>query len=360
MALVILRANPPERLVDRDFSGGRQTSTTTEPLALAIDLGGTWFRVAAISRGGDVVARLQRPTAAQRAAEEVVRDLCAGVREIRDQVTNRQIVGLGVSAPGPLDPEAGVIIEAPGLPQWRNVPLTRLLEEELGLSVALGNDANLAALGEARCGAGRGAAHLVYLTVSTGVGGGMIVDGRLLLGVRGLAGESGHMNIWPDGAPCGCGNRGCLEAYASGAGLVRLAHDAIAAGRPTELVAHGADLRAVDIAESADRGDPLARELFHQAGTALGIGVRNLLHLFNPSAVVIGGGVSRAGAILWEPMLAVVDADRYGTFRSDARILQAELGDDPGLVGAGLFAHDRFGDVLMGAPATDPSARIEA
>jgi glucokinase len=168
----------------------------------------------------------------------------------------------------------------------------------------------------------------------------VIVDGRMLLGERGIAAEAGHMAISLDGPPCGCGNHGCLEAYASGTAIARRAGEEIAAGRQTLLADLGHDVEAVDVARAADQGDELAQELIEEAGYALGIGVRNLLHLFNPEVVVIGGGVSRIGDRLWNPMRAVVESDAMDAYRQNLRIVPAELEDDPGLVGAALLTHE--------------------
>jgi glucokinase len=220
------------------------------------------------------------------------------------------------------------------------VPLTEQLEQATGLPVVLGNDANLAGLAEARLGAGRGASNLVYLTVSTGVGAGIVVAGRMLLGEHGMAAEAGHMAITLGGPLCGCGNRGCLEAHASGTAIANRAMEAIAAGRPTTLAGRQEPIEAVHVAEAAEQGDALAIELITHAGTALGVGVRNLLHIFNPTVVVIGGGVSRIGPLLWDPMLEVVHHDAMTAYRQDLRIVPAALGDDPGLIGAGLLTHE--------------------
>lgn len=309
-------------------------------VAIAIDLGGTQFRVAAVTRDAGILARLAFPTRAQEDPGVVIRELAAAVSEIRAGIPNCTAVGLGVAAPGPLDPVAGVVYQAPNLPRWRHVPLARELSRLTGLPVALGNDANLAALAEARCGAGRGARNLVYLTVSTGVGSGFILDGHLLVGQHGAAAEAGHMAISLDGPLCSCGNRGCLEAYASGTGLARRAREAMAAGRESLLAQVDAELKATDIAEAAERGDALAQELIAQAGHALGVGVRNLLHLFNPSVVVIGGGVSRIGPRLWEPMLQAVNCDALEIYRTDLRIVPAELGDDSGLIGGAIMVYE--------------------
>lgn len=310
------------------------------PVAIAIDLGGTQFRVAAITPDGRILARRAHPTDSDAEPDAVIRKLAQVVDEVRAELQGSAVLGLGVAAPGPLDHVSGVVFQAPNLPQWKDVPLAQRLKELTGLRVFVGNDANLAALAEARCGAGTGARNLVYLTVSTGVGSGFVVDGQLLVGEHGAAAEAGHMAISLDGPSCGCGNRGCLEAYASGTALVNRAHEAIGAGRTSQLSELDRELEAIDVAQAAEAGDALAQELVQQAAIALGIGVRNLLHLFNPSVVVIGGGVSRMGARLWKPMLEVVNADAMESYRRDLRIVPAKLGDDSGLIGAALLVHE--------------------
>ncbi len=319
-------------------------SARADAVAIAIDLGGTQFRVAAVTPTGQIIARAAYATRADQAPAVVIADLAQRTVEAVTRLAGRPIVGLGVAAPGPLDPVAGIVFQAPNLPLWHNVPLARELSQATGLQVVLGNDANLAALAEARCGAGQGAANLVYLTVSTGVGSGMVIDGRLLLGEHGAAAEAGHMAISLDGPLCGCGNRGCLEAYASGTAIARRANEVVAEGRPTILAGRREEIEAIDVAEAAEQGDELAREIIAEAGHALGIGVRNLLHLFNPSVVVIGGGVSRIGPRLWDPMWEVVNRDCMEQYRQGLKILPAALGDDSGLIGAGLLAHELLSD----------------
>jgi glucokinase len=315
-------------------------SPGAESVALAIDLGGTNSRVAAVTADCEIVARIAHDTRADEEPDAVIADLARAVAEIREQISGRSVVGLGVAAPGPLDPETGVVFQAPNLPQWHNVPLADDLQQLTGLPVYIGNDANLAALAEARHGAGRGASNLIFLTVSTGVGSGILAHGRLVLGEHGVAAEAGHMTISMDGPLCMCGNRGCLEAYASGTSLVNRARAAMAAGRASTLARLGHDLDAKDIEQAADGGDALAQELIEEAGTALGYGVRNLLHLFNPTVVVIGGGVSRIGPRLWDPMWRVIRADAMPQYQQDVRIVPAALGDDMGLIGAALLVHE--------------------
>jgi glucokinase len=322
------------------MDSGLRTQDSGLDVALAIDLGGTRFRVAAVSPEGRILERSDHLTQAEAAPEVVIAELSAAVAEISGRVGSAHILGLGVAAPGPLDPDAGIVYWAPNLPLWVNVPLTKLLSAATGLPVVVGNDANLAGFAEARCGAGCGAMNLVYLTVSTGVGSGIVVNGQLLLGDKGAAAEAGHMAISRDGPLCSCGNRGCLEAYASGTSLAKRAREAIAVGRPTTLVAEGEGLDATHIAAAAEAGDSLAQELIADAGRALGLGVRNLLHLFNPSVVVIGGGVSHIGPRLWDPMMDVIAADTWDIYRQGLRVVPPDLGDDSGLIGAALLVHE--------------------
>lgn len=313
-----------------------------ETIAIAIDLGGTRSRVAALGPHATFVARTEHLTAAESGPDAIIDQLAAAVREIREGLPGVQPIGLGIAAPGPVDRATGVVIQAPNL-GWRNVPLASRLEAATGLPTVLGNDANLAALGEARFGAGRGEQNLVYLTVSTGIGSGILVNGSLLLGETGAAGEAGHTTVWWDGRLCSCGNRGCLEAYASGTAIVERALEAMDSGRSSALARYGRHFEAEEVEQAAQAGDALARELIADAGTALGVGIRNLLHVFDPAVVVIGGGVSRMGALLWDPMREVVHADPLGTYAQRVRIVPAELGDDPGLVGAATLVFETLG-----------------
>jgi glucokinase len=275
----------------------------------------------------------------------VIAALAQGVNEVRAQLAHPPL-GLGVAAPGPVEHGSGLVLEAPNL-GWKDpVDLGAELARATGLQTFLGNDANFAALGEARFGAGRGASSLIYLTVSTGIGGGIIIDGKLLVGAHGAAGEAGHTVIYRDGRSCHCGNSGCLEAYASGTALAERALEAIQQGRSSTLALAGAEIEAEQVAEAAAQGDPLAQELIHEASTALGIGVRNLLHLLDPEVVVIGGGVCNIGPSFWDPMMEMVQADPYADYAQNARIVHAALEPDQGLLGAAAWVYDQTDTAL--------------
>jgi glucokinase len=258
--------------------------------------------------------------------------------EAMEGISPAEITGIGIGAPGPVNPTTGVIYEAPNLTGWRNVPLRTLISERFGRPTFLGNDANVAALAEATFGVARGIQDMVYLTISTGIGSGIIAGGRISSGAHGLAAEAGHTIIKPDGPLCGCGNRGCLEMLASGPAIARDVVTRLKKGkksRITRLV--GGDLGKVDariINEAAQAGDKLAVNAFRRAGKYLGIGITNLLHLFNPRMVVLGGSVTKAGPLLFDPMWATIQAHALPGFTEGLAIVRAALGDDVGLLGA--------------------------
>jgi len=305
------------------------------PLAVAVDLGGTRFRVGLVDRDGGLHAHTAYPTDAASGPDAILGRIGEAILgAVAAAPAGSRAVGVGMVAPGPLDPWRGVIYTAPNLPGWDNLPLADRLAALCHLPVRVGNDANLAALGEHHFGAGRGVSHMIYLTVSTGVGGGIIVDDRLLLGARGVAGEPGHMTIDLHGRRCNCGNYGCLETLASGTAIAREAAEALAAGRPSALGPPGATPTAAAVAAAAAAGDPLAVELLEAAARAAAVGIVNLLHLFNPRLIVIGGGVSHAGALWWDAVRAEVERRAMPIYLQDLQIVPAALGDDAGLYGA--------------------------
>jgi glucokinase len=225
------------------------------------------------------------------------------------------------------------------LPGWFRVPLIDHLQEALALPVVLENDANAAALGEFRYGAGKGARSIVYLTVSTGIGGGIILEGKIWHGLKDAAGEIGHMTVCPDGPLCGCGNRGCLEAMASGTSIARRAREAVAAGRQTGLSEIPA-LTSADVVRLAQAGDVVAREVWDSAVTYLGIGVAAVITILAPERVVIGGGVTRAGDFLFDSLREHLRRRVKLVPVESVAILPAALGPDVGILGAAAVALD--------------------
>ncbi len=298
---------------------------------VAVDIGGTHMRVALFAADGQKPLRRERvPTLGPQPPE--VR-LVALLRRIWP--SDGMVQGIGVAAPGPLDPYRGVILATPNIPAWRNFPLADHLRAAFGVPVVVDNDANLAAWGEWRYGAGRGCRHMLYVTVSTGIGAGVIVDGRLLHGARGLAGELGHVAVVADGPRCGCGQRGHLEALASGTAIARRARAALAAGAVSTLADLSALPTSADVARAAQAGDGLAREIMTTAAGHLGRALAGFLHIFNPERVVLGGGVVQAGEVFWRPLEdALRQAVMHPAYLDGVLLTRAALGDDAGLLGA--------------------------
>lgn len=346
----------------------------TSMLTVSIDLGGTLIRIA-LMRGTTIYARMTMPTGPEATPETVLEQIDQALKHNLNEadLTWNEVAGIGISAPGPLDNQAGIICSPPNLPRWRNVPLRDMLQEQYQKPVWLENDANAAALGEYLFGAGRGCHEMVYLTVSTGIGGGIISEGRLFEGKRGTAGELGHMTIDWQGERCPCGNVGCLELFASGTAIARQARRAIAEERGSELRAflqaqaeHGSSqvaeeqsdlpgqrevrlasnepprVTAQAVALAAQAGIPLACEIIERAALALGVGLVNILHVFSPELIILGGGVIQMGERFLEPALRIVQERAMGANREQAQIVLAQLGSDAGLIGAGalpLYAH---------------------
>ncbi len=311
-----------------------------ERLVVGVDLGGTHIRAVLANEQGRILDRAQVRTYAAEGLPAVLDRIITTVRRVAEGVPGVAAVGIG--APGPIDSRSGVVSNPPNLPGWVNVPLGRIVEETVGIPTFLGNDANVAALGEFAFGAGKDVQHLIYITVSTGVGGGIIVDGKLLEGQRGAAGEVGHMVVEPGGPLCSCGGYGHLEALVSGTAIGRQACEAIEAGRwsiATELACDNPNgVTARIITEAAKQHDELALELLAQAGRRLGYAVINLVHLFNPQMVAIGGGVSVAGEHLLGPMREVVLDGLMPVFKQDLQMVTASLGTDAGIFGTVALA----------------------
>ncbi len=302
---------------------------------IAVDLGGTQIRTARYTADGVQEARVAMPTNPQDGVEPVLQRMRSAIRQVWPM--QGQVAAIGVGVPGPLDSKKGIVRFAPNL-GWSDVPLRRLMLETFDVPVFVANDADVAALGEHRFGAGQGVADMVYLTVSTGVGGGLIVDNHLFTGGNGLGGEVGHITVEPHGRRCRCGNIGCLETVASGTAIARAARERIAAGEPSALIDMvNGDLSLItakEVNEAGQRGDPLARAVFAEAGSYLGIAMVSLMYLLNPSLFVLGGSVTKAGELLLAPLRATIEDRAPQAYREQTRIVTAMLGGDVGLWGA--------------------------
>ncbi len=324
------------------------------PYLIAVDLGGTQIRAALCDPQGQILRRIARPTLAAEGPAAVIGRLEEAIATAMEGTPADQIAGIGIGAPGPLNPISGIILEAPNLPGWVNVPLRNMISARFGLPTFLGNDANLAGLAEYTFGAGRGRPDMIYLTISTGVGSGIIVDGKMVLGAHGLGAEAGHIIVDPKGPRCGCGHNGCLEAFASGTGIARHVVSRIKAGKKTRITKMvGDDLNKVDarvVSEAAKLGDKLAIQALQRAGKYLGIGIASLLRLFNPTMIVLGGSVTKAGPLLFDPMWAAIKEYAPAIYWEGLAVAQAALGDDVGLLGAAALAASQ----LRIAAGTEP------
>jgi glucokinase len=307
---------------------------------IGIDLGGTKIAAAVLTPDGVLHEREHVPTEAEEGREHVIARLIAVVRSLQER-TSYTVHAIGIGAPAPLSPSQGIIWEAPNMPGWDRVPLRDLMQGELSLPVALENDARAAGLAEARVGAGRSASSMLYVTVGTGIGGALLIDGRLIRGASETAGEIGHMVMNPSGPLCGCGNYGCLEQYSAGPAIERRAAELIREGAPSILSEIAADrLTGESVAEAARAGDAVGLRAYQDAGTWLGAGIASVVNLFNPATVVVGGGVAQTGDLLMSPVRSSVRHHSLNRAFEALTINTAMLGTDAGILGAGMAAID--------------------
>ena len=322
----------------------RPLGSRRELPTIGIDIGGTKVLGGVVDAAGRVLARRLHPTPGTDVAE-VERVIALVVEELAEEVGgHHEVAAVGIGAAGFVDTDRSRVRFSPHL-AWRDEPLRDAVQARVGLPVVVDNDANAAALAEVRFGAALGHREVLCLTLGTGIGGALVLDGRVLRGANGMAGEFGHMQVVPGGHRCECGNRGCWEQYASGNALVRDARELIRAASPVahrlrELVGGDAGLvTGPVVTEAAREGDPLAVELFHDMGGWLGVGLAGMAAAFDPSCVVVGGGVSDAGEILLAPARAAFSRNLVGRgHRREPDIVAAALGGDAGLIGAAAMA----------------------
>lgn len=307
--------------------------------AIALDLGGTQVRAALVDRNGKIHNRVATPTGTAHGPEVILQQMCNAALATINGVDPERILGVGVCAPGPLNASEGISLSMPTIRGFENVNLRIPLEQALGFPVWFENDASAAALGEWRFGAGMGLHNFVYITVSTGIGGGVVVDNRLMRGRLGLAGEVGHMTILHKGDTCSCGNNGCWEAYASGTAFMRRARARVESSSVTLLSDCPAPLHGQAIFDAAAKGDPLALALVSEEAEFLGIGIANLLHLYSPEVIIVGGGMSTHLEVLRPGISAKVREAAMKGFE-DIPVVRATLDGNSGLIGAAVLVFD--------------------
>ncbi len=328
-----------------------------ETIYAGVDLGGTKILTALSDNEGNLLGRHRLNTEAQKGQQKIIENIFRSLSRAagRGGIELSDLQAVGVGSPGPLDPEEGIVHATSNLP-FSDFPLKNMLKEKIDLPVYVDNDANAAALGEYLFGAGQGGGDQIYITVSTGVGGGVIIDGEIYHGSGSGAGEIGHMIINPGGPTCGFGqHRGCLEAMASGTAIAREASRVIETGRAPELKSRLYDA-CIDpkkakipgdlIADAAREGNEALRAVFKEMGFYLGIGAANLISIFNPDRIIFGGGVMEARDLFWEEMLISLGDHALVSSRQECELLEAELGEETGVIGAlalALKAENRNG-----------------
>lgn len=316
------------------------------PLFAGIDLGGTKLLVLVCDGAGGIVGTVRTPTLAQQGPDAVIERIATAVEQAMAEAgaMTDDLAAVGIAAPGPIDYINGIVTDPPNLPGWHDVPLGRALRDRLHAPVRLENDANCGAVGEHRYGAGRGYRHMVYVTASTGIGGGVIIDDELYVGASGAAGEVGHLGVSAAGPSCGAGHPGCLEAYASGTGIAARAQEAIDAGRMAHLARMAErtpPLTAESVYLASQQGEAEAGAIIESAGRYLGMGLASVINAFNPEAVVIGGGLTNMGDAYLGPAIATARERSFAQSFADVRIVEWELGEMGTALGAMRIAQDR-------------------
>ena len=311
---------------------------------LAIDLGGTKIIAAIISNQGRVITREYYLTLAEEGPQLVIKRTLSAIDRLLSlgKIDSSQLNSISIAAAGAIDFGKGLVTLSPNLPGWYDIPLRDLIKEKYRVNTFLINDASAAALGEHRFGAGKGVNNLILLTLGTGIGGGIIINGKLYSGPCGSAGEIGHMTIDVNGPRCSCGNIGCLEMLASGTAVAREAIKRIRQGERSSLteIVEGKieSITAEKVEVAAQGGDSLALEVILKAANYLGVGMVNLVNIFNPEMIIVGGGMAKMGNLLLDPAKQVVRERAFQLPAQAVRIVPAQLGDDAGVLGAAVFA----------------------
>ena len=316
---------------------------------IGIDLGATNIKSLLMDKEGKILVSDKRPSLGNEGKEKVISQIISSIKTLQKEEVKlgiSQFLGIGIGSPGPLNVEEGIIYQSPNIPGWQNVPLVRILEGKIHLPVFLENDANAAALGEWWKGAGKGFSYILLLTLGTGIGGGAIINGKVYRGARGCGMELGHMIIKEGGMICGCGARGCLEAYASATAVVKRAKAIIKQGHKSylsQLIKDMDDLTCEDVFKAASKKDELALLIVEETARYLGTGIGNLLNIFNPDVVILAGGMVKAKEVLFNPVEKYTRLNCLKSCWEMVKIVPAKLGENSGAVGACATVLERKG-----------------
>lgn len=307
--------------------------------SLGIDIGGTKISTAVVNIKGEIITKTRIPTNAEKGVSEMVKRVVNAAEKTlqSSNLEKNKICGVGIGVPGPVDYEKGVLIFAPNLSGWRNVPFKKMIQQRINLPVYLENDANAAALGEKLFGSGRDVNNLVYITISTGIGAGVIINGKLYQGSTGTAGEVGHMTIDINGPLCECGNRGCFEALASGNAVAREMREMLSSGKSsviTKWVEEIKEVKAEHVFKAAREGDVSAKKIVEKTCRYLAAGIGNVINLLNPELIIIGGGVSNAWDVIRGPVMKELKKRAFKPNLDAVKVICSKMGDDIGVLGA--------------------------
>ena len=310
---------------------------------IGIDVGGTNVKIALVDGEGKIIYSNSVPTYAQMGYEYTVNNIKQAIRDLMKETNTdaKEIEGIGFDFPGQVDYKTGVVKLAPNIPGWVNVPIAQMIEEEFNIPTRIDNDVRCAALGELKFGAGKGCENFVCITVGTGIGSGLVINGQLVRGTANAAGEIGHIKLQMNGGPiCGCGDTGCLEAFASGPSIVAMAQEYLKGGKSTkfrEMAGADGEITPYIVAKAAEAGDPVAKRIFEIVGTYIGMGLVSVINLLNPEKVIIGGGVAAAGDLLLDPIRKTIKERAMVVAGNSVEIVPAELGNSAGVIGASML-----------------------
>ena len=314
-----------------------------EKFRVGVDIGGTNVKIALVNKKGEISFPKTVPTRAEMGYEYTISNITQCIKDLLTEanITTKDIEGIGFGFPGQIDCENGIVRNLPNIPGWVNVPIAEIMQKEFNVPVKVDNDVRCMALAELNYGAGAGCKNLICITVGTGIGSGLVINGKLVRGASNAAGEIGHIKMqMQDGLICGCGDTGCFEAYVSGPSIVAMAKEYIAGGKGTKYRELAGSVDAITpaiVCQAAQQGDVVAKRIFTIMGEYLGIGLSSVVNLLNPERIVIGGGVADAGDILFEPLRKTLSERAMPIQAAAVEVVQAKLGNSAGLIGASLL-----------------------
>jgi len=309
---------------------------------IGIDVGGTNIKIALVNSNGEILYSSSIPTRSEMGYEYTVNNMKQAISTLLKETNSQKndIEGIGFGFPGQVDYKTGIVKNLPNIPGWVNVPIAEIIEKEFGITTKIDNDVRCAALGELKYGAGKGCENLICITVGTGIGSGIILNGKLVRGASNAAGEIGHIKLFSNGDKlCGCGDYGCLEAYVSGPSIVEMANDYLKGGKSTKYreMADGGEITPYIVAQAAQQGDGVAKRIYTIMGEYLGTGLASVVNLLNPERIIIGGGVAGCGDLLIAPLKETLLKRAMPISAQAVEIVAANLGNNAGVIGSSLL-----------------------